>query len=228
VPEAPLVGLSQRRLERMLEAGLRVEAISAELSGRRSNAVLEALGHVDVMIAEQHYPPRDISDPQSHAQLFYHAHRNSPEHGHFHTFIRRDGIPLGQRALRRAGSEGGAHLIAVSMNAAGDPIELFTVNQWVTGEDWHGARTVVGLIDNFRFADGPHAALTRWLSELLILFRPEIEELVDLRDQAIAKLRRERPGSDPLADRAIEVLSNRAVSVERQIRRVRRAMTAKG
>lgn len=61
---------------------------------------------------------RAVYDRDSQAQYYYHAHREGDlEHGHFHTFI---------RAI--------AQLIAVSMDAWGQPIGLFVGNRWVTGE----------------------------------------------------------------------------------------------
>ena len=59
---------------------------------------------------------------------------------------------------------------------------------------------------------------------ILVLYRPDIEGLIEARDAAIDKRRRERPGDDVLEDRSLEVTARIAINHERQVRRVRRAL----
>src|SRR5690606_15221890 len=88
-----------------------------------------------------HYPEGDVYDPATGAQWYYHAHgpgEESGEHGHFHCF------------MRPAGPDGPAHhLAAVGVDAYGKPLRLFTVNQWVVGDDWLDAGATIPLIGKF-------------------------------------------------------------------------------
>ncbi len=69
--------------------------------------------------------------------------------------------------------------IGISTDATGRPIRLFTTNRWVTGEIWHDADSVIGMLERFDITvAAPARELNRWLSALLRLFRPQIVELV--------------------------------------------------
>jgi hypothetical protein len=99
------------------------------------------------------YPTGDVYDHESHAQFYYHAHPQElrgGQHGHFHTFLRANGIPDGMRPLALPDYENPAdpnddltHLIAVLMNPVGLLICLFSTNHWVTGGPGIGQMTSV-------------------------------------------------------------------------------------
>ncbi len=42
-----------------------------------------------------------------------------------------------------------SHIIAISMDKAGNATRLFTTNRWVTGETWYSAPDVIAMIDRF-------------------------------------------------------------------------------
>ncbi len=69
-----------------------------------------------------HYPAGDVHDPETHCQHYYHSHR-SGEHGHFHVFLREQGMPEGLRPIEQSHApfmderdDTLCHLIAISMN----------------------------------------------------------------------------------------------------------------
>ncbi len=149
--------------------------------------------------AWEHYPPGDVYDPISNAQWFYHCHpadEGQTEHGHFHCFLRPEG-PQGPIH----------HLVAIGVDANGRILRLFTVNQWVVGDDWADAATTVGLLERFDMQmPRPSYLVNRWLTAIFVAYASEITDLIRQRDIVLA-------AHVPLAgvtareDRAIEVLS---------------------
>lgn len=234
-----LTRLPQARLRLMLDAGAVVQDCAAALARAGSNVVAEVIGTAD-FYEQLHYPRNDIYDEVSHAQFYYHAHRSGiDEHGHFHTFLRAAGMPKGvepdSRKLARSdqrwpcGDAALSHIIAISMDAYGDPTRLFTVNRWVTAETWYPARDVIAMLGQFSVRPlHPYATVSRWISAMMVLFGPDIEDLVRDRDEKISARAKLLPQSDPLEDRGLEVISSRDISVARQIRRIRRVLDEGG
>jgi hypothetical protein len=182
-----------------------------------------------------HYPAMDVHDIATGAQFFYHAHppdADFPEHGHFHCFLRLDepgGEARGKRR-RPAGrrEQALAHLVAISMDPTGEPIRLFVVNRWITGETWLKGGVVAGLLDRFDVTHGhPCEPVNRWIAAMLRLFRPQIGQLLRRRDRCIADWRRRHPGRDALEDRRLGILAHEPVSVAGQIAAVERALAAR-
>ena len=124
-----------------------------------------------------------------------------------------------------AGDAALSHLIAISMDAYGESIGLFTVNRWVTGDAWYAAGDVVRMLDRFAIDHAnPSWPTNRWLTAMLRLFRPQIEVLLFERDAALADWARGHPGQDVFEDRELEITSQAAVSVEEQIAAVEAAL----
>jgi len=203
-----------------------------------------------------HYPAGDVYDPETHAQYFYHAHaageRTAGEHGHFHTFLRPRGMLPGTRPLlmpelaiadapaaplgpavppapqpnQGADNDELSHLVAIAMDASGEPRRLFTTNRWVTGETWYAGADVIAMLDRFVVdLARPSWPLNRWISALFRLFRPQMAELLRARDEAIMSWRRRHRGKvHVLEDRRLEVLSAVAIGVEEQRRRIALAL----
>jgi hypothetical protein len=144
------------------------------------------------------YPIGEVYDPASGAQWFYHSHSPSAdanEHGHFHTFVRPDG-PQGPNH----------HLIAVGVDAHGRLLRLFTVNQWVVGDDWLEAEPTIALLSRFDVhMPQPNYLVNRWLTAVVAAYEPKIAELIHERDAVIAAHTPEQ--GDPREDRALEVTS---------------------
>ncbi|OHC11666.1 MAG: hypothetical protein A2002_05495 [Pseudomonadales bacterium GWC1_66_9] len=118
----------------LLKAVLEVGRCQRALAKAGLNVVGELLKGHDGFYEMNHYPDGDVYDRDSHAQYYYHAHREGAvEHGHFHTFLRGPGIPEHLQLLSAPlasepwpqGDDAIAHLIGVSMDAWGQPIGLF-------------------------------------------------------------------------------------------------------
>ncbi len=176
-------------LAAMLDVGREVLEWRRILAKTGDTVVGVVLRHEGPFYLLDHYPKGDVFDPDSHAQWYYHAHdkKDRPgEHGHFHTFIRGGGMPRGIEPAQLPDFEPKpdrhdlvCHLIAVSMDRSGWPMGLFTTNRWVTGETWYAARDVAAMLDRFDVKmDRPAWSVNRWLTGLLRLFRPHIEELL--------------------------------------------------
>ena len=86
--------LSQQDLEEMWSAGQQVLNCYRVLAKSNDNIVGELLKGQGTFYEMDHYPPGDVFDSETNSQYYYHAHRGG-EHGHFHTFLRSDGMPAG-------------------------------------------------------------------------------------------------------------------------------------
>jgi len=226
-----LEDLDHATLSGMLEAGKDVLECYRVLKKTNDNIVGELLRDTGTFYQWQHYPKGDIFDRDSHSQYYYHAHPKDQrlgEHGHFHTFKRASGmkrgvepVPYDGDATWPVGTDALSHLIAISMDAKGFPIGLFTVNRWVTGESWYRAEDVCDMIDTFEIDHArPSWPVNRWVTGMVGLFRPLVKDLVRERDRAVAARRASHPG-DVFEDKGLEVTSQSAVSVEKQITRLR-------
>jgi len=206
----------------LFEAGVEVLECRRVLARVGLNVVGEILRGQDAFVEMAHYPPDDVFDADSHAQYYYHAHRGAAEHGHFHTFLRAAGMPDGVAPVQAvaasepwpAGDEAISHLIAVSMDAWGEPIGLFACNRWVTGETWYAAEDVIRMLDRFEIDHAwPSWPANRWLGAMLRLYRPWIEGLLRHRDAVVAVWQGAHPGADVFEDRALEITGYLPVSV---------------
>jgi len=146
----------------------------------------------------EHYPQGDVFDPASGAQWFYHCHPapEGGEHGHFHCFLRPDG------------REGPIHhLVAIGVDAYGRLLRLFTVNQWVAGDDWLDAEATIALLPRFDVQmPRPSYLVNRWLTGTLAAHEEEIAGLIRKRDAVLAA-HDEASRANPRQDRALEVTS---------------------
>ncbi|MBN9335837.1 hypothetical protein [Devosia sp.] len=163
------------------------------------NVLSETFRGVADIEAWEHYPPGDVFDPASNAQWFYHCHpaeAGAAEHGHFHCFLRPDG-PEGPIH----------HLVAVGVDGNGRLLRLFTVNQWVVGDDWADAETTVPLLGRFDMQmPSPSYLVNRWLTAIVIAYEDEIAELIRQRDRVLAA-HVAPDGGAAREDRALEVTS---------------------
>ncbi|WP_417815224.1 DUF6969 family protein [Thalassospira alkalitolerans] len=219
------------RLERMLAAGRDVMECHRVLTLTGDNIVGELIKTGGSFFEWSHYPEGDVYDRNSHSQFYYHAHpkdeqRDWKEHGHFHTFLRPRGMPEGSKPLPIDGFEfpegpndALSHLIAVSMDEFGFAQRLFTTNRWVTGEVWYDGDTVIRMLENFIIDHAqPSWPVNRWISGIIMLYRPMIEFLVRERDVAITAWQEKYPDRDVYEDRELEVTSTIDIRVEDQIR----------
>ena len=248
-----LTRLGRAELEAMAAAGAEVLECRRVLARTGDSVVSEALRGAAGFVEWNHYPAGDVYDAHSHAQYFYHAHppaqRAVDEHGHFHTFLRPRGMPPGTRPLimpelaiadapaapvapparqpcQGADNDELSHLVAIAMDAGGEPIRLFTTNRWVTGETWYAAGEVVAMLDRFAIDMArPSWPLNRWLTAMFRLFRPQMAELVLARDETVMSFRRRHRGKvHVFEDRRLEVTSALDIDVGDQLRRIALAL----
>jgi hypothetical protein len=218
------------------------------LGSRGSNILREVIGLGATVDDWRHYPAGDGYDPVSHAQYFFHRHsrQEAPEAageaGHFHLFLRAEGMPdeiqpllLPEAAIAKehlppqaAPSKRGArdevsHLIAVAIDAEGEPVRLFTTNRWVTGETWYRAEDLIHMLDRFTLVAAEPASLVNdWLGALVRLYQPEIAMLVRKRDEEVMHPRRRRRRVDVFEDPKLEVTSSLAIDLNQRLAAVDR------
>lgn len=230
--EIDLQNLPRARLEAMAAAGERILNCYGDLRGDGTSIVGEVLKGQGSFLEWDHYPAGDVYDLESHSQYYYHAHPPErranlwgAEHGHFHTFLRPEGLPKS-----RGETSPPIHLMAISMDNHGRPIRLFATNRWVTGETWRPADDVIACLDRFAMSCVlPSRAVNVWITDMLRLFRPQVETLLHRRDAAIEAWRRDHPDiNDPLEDRNLEVAAIADIAVDRQILAVDDALKAAG
>jgi hypothetical protein len=238
------------RRERETEAAETLRECLDALAKHGSTVIREATGEVGTDICDwRHYPDGEVYDAASHAQYFYHRHPaprpapagmhtpgKSAEHGHFHLFLRGEGIQAGitplllpelavanapaprqSAPLKRGKSDEVCHLVALAVDRRGEPIRLFTTNRWVTGETWYRADDVIRMLDRFRVrGNQPSAILNRWLGALVELFQPEIAQLLRERDKAILERRWRRRGN-VLEDPLLEITSSLDIDLDTRL-----------
>jgi hypothetical protein len=237
--------------KREAEAAARLRACRQALAASGSTVIREAIkGGAGAIVDWRHYPDGEVYDPASHVQYFFHRHSaasqsdtaaradiDTAEHGHFHLFLRGEGIPAGMTPLvlpefavanapvprqsaplKRGSRDEVCHIVAIAVDGHGQPIRLFTTNRWVTGETWYRADDVIGMLDRIRLAGNPPLEyLDRWIAALVRLFRPEIAVLLRNRDQAIIDWRWRWPRSNVFEDPRLEVTSSFAIDVEARL-----------
>jgi len=232
--------VSWAEIERMTSAAAVIDDCRRELAARNRNILSEVLA--DNPASEwQHYPDGEVYDSQSHAQYFYHSHpvsgRSAREHGHFHTFLRAEGMPVGAAPLilpeiavadapalppqappRKHGKrEEVSHLVAIAVDRRGEPIRLSTTNRWVTGETWYRADDVIRMLDRFVITEAqPSETLNRWVVAILRLFRPQIAALLRMRDETVMAWRRRRR-THVFEDPGLEITSSLDIEMEAQL-----------
>jgi hypothetical protein len=225
--------LTRVRLEGMREAGAAILGSYRALEKAGANLVGQCLANQGTFFELEHYPKGDVFDEETASQYYYHAHRpESGEHGHFHCFLRFEGMPDGMEPVpysgeadRPEGEEAVCHLIAISMNGQGFPTHLFTTNRWVTDETFYSAADTLELVDRFSVDHVfPCLAVNNWITAMLRLFWPQIRELLKARDEVIRKWALEHPGVDVFEDRGLDLTSIMEINTDDQIALVEAAL----
>ena len=230
---------------RAANAAAIVRGCRNELAARGSNVVQEVLGRSEEIVDWRHYPASDGYDLISHAQYFFHRHSDpdvSGEVGHFHLFLRAEGMPQGALPLllpeaaianlptppQAAPSKRGlrdevSHLVAIAVDAKGEPIRLFTTNRWVTGETWYRAEDVIRILDRFALdAAEPATFVNFWLTAIVRLYQPEIAMLLRERDRVVMDPRRRRRRVDVFEDPRLEITSSVTIDLDARLAAVDR------
>ncbi|MFC3677145.1 DUF6969 family protein [Ferrovibrio xuzhouensis] len=215
--------MSQQRQTRLAVAADIFLSVLSEAARDGRHVIIDLIG--DAPFTQlAHYPAEDVHDTRSGALYFYHAHapedRAGDEHGHFHCFVERSKLtsaaaPVARPKAKYSGKQL-CHLIAISIDRRGVPVELFTTNQWVTDEWLYPADEVIPLIEHFVFSDeGEMPLASRWLASFVALYRPVIAQLLRERDTA---LEIGTGGSTSRCeDLLLEIPSRRTIDIDRQI-----------
>ena len=232
--------VSQAEIDRMIAAAAVIRDCRSELALRNTSLVSEITAGDPAICAWRHYPDGEVYDPERHAQYFFHAHtpdsEQGLERGHFHTFLRAEGMPGGvaplllpelavadavpapQAApLKHGTRDEVSHLIAIAIDARGEPVRLFTTNRWVTGETWYRAEDVIKMLDHFAvMGGGPSVVVNRWIGAMVELFRPQIAALLHARDETVMAWRRRRR-THVLEDPRLEITSSLDSELDTQL-----------
>jgi hypothetical protein len=193
------------------------EAVSIPLQYARAGSSLVHAAMAGATRCEllAHYPRHDVVDPQHRTRYYYHAHGSrrqpSTEHGHFHVFS------------HGAGAGDYVHLVGISLDAVGQPVRLFTTNRWVTGEVWRDAAEIQALLEPFHVhTQGRMAPVSRWITAMVRLYRPQIGQLLRRRDACMAR-RSAQGGMEALwEDRRLDVVSQCRISLVKRIQQLGR------
>jgi hypothetical protein len=238
--------------QREVRAAAMLRQCREELAARGGTILREVTEDATRIPDWRRFPEGEVYDPATHAQYFYHRHpgtgRGQPvepaEHGHFHLFLRAEGMPAGiapllvpelavanfpvppqSAPLKRGARDEVAHLIGVAIDAGGEPIRLFTTNRWVTGETWYPADEMIRMLGGFELrTEAPSALLNRWLTALVRLFQPEIAVLLRNRDKAVQEWQwRWRRRGHVFEDTRLEVTSSFDIDLKARLAAVERA-----
>ena len=227
-------------LQTMQDAGAMVLECQRVLGNAQQNVVSDLIRFTSDFKEWDHLPEDDVHDHQSHSQYYYHTHSklddpgymHNTEHGHFHTFLRAKGMPkdikpalLDPRMDSKAETDPVSHIVGIGMDGYGSPINLFTTNRWVTKETWYKAQDVIRLLDLYEIDHAwPTWPVNLWVTNMLRLFRPQIENLLMDRDHKINEWRMRCPNADVFEDRNLEVMSSCAIDIEDQITAIERVL----
>lgn len=221
-PAVASIDSTQR--QRMLAAAQDIRECYRVLEKGGLNVVGEVLRGQGEFIELEHYPHDDVFDNESHSQYYYHSHRpEAGEHGHFHTFLRAAGMTEGTQPIHYPqatdawpeGDEAISHLIGIAMDAWGYPIGLFATNRWVTGESWYTAEDAIAMLDRFVVDHAaPSWPVNRWISAMLVLYRPHAEALLRHRDEVVAAWQAANPGMDIFEERRLDVTGYIPIDVD--------------
>ncbi|WP_338845902.1 hypothetical protein V8J88_19510 [Massilia sp. W12] len=200
--------LPRRELKDCWRAACALVRAMQELAQQETQAVQALIGERE-FVEWQHYPDADVRDEVNASQYFYHAHSSAlrpfEEHGHFHLYI----LPqqAGIKRARPGRNISPAHLLAISMDAQGQPAGLFCVNRWVSKGPWLNFQQSVRGLDAFQVKGRRGVRqVNQLLRALLSLYRPAIHSLLQQRDAVMQELSQTRPRREIYLDRELEVL----------------------
>ena len=142
-----------------------------------------------------------IFDRRRRSQFYYHAHEGADhEAGHFHTV--------------RLFPDHTVHLVAISMNHAGWPQALFTLNLWAIGDVWATPEQLKRYARAFRVESAKaDPRLLRFINLVFGACDTEIAMLQDEKARAMEAYRAVHRDVDPFEDRLFEILNRVEINV---------------
>ena len=115
-------------------------------------------------------------------------------------------LPSRRRGRGRARPLPLHHLAAIGVDAWGRALRIFTVNQWVVGDDFLPADQTIALLERFDVQmPRPSYLVNRWLTAHFVAHAGAIADLIRQRDAVLAAQGEDL--SAVLQDRTLEVTS---------------------
>ena len=176
----------------MTEAEITADAVESlvacllEMAEVKTNPVLQVINPEIPLQENKKYPADLLQFSGLGWRAYYHCHpasragnhRFKGEHGHFHIFVRLDDVDNEP--------ERWTHLVALAMDNMGQPLGLFTVNEWVTGETWMDSDMLKTYLKSIPFDNTSITKVVeRWLLSLLAISRYEINNILMERDTVL-------------------------------------------
>jgi hypothetical protein len=178
-------------------------ACMQEMAERQTNPTLLILGGAESITTDQRYPDESLYFGNEQWRVFYHCHdspdKDPAEHGHFHLFARQ--------------GEDWAHVVAMSIDHMGQPLNWFCVNRWVTGGPWLSRDDLLQHLNSDHYSiDDP--LVGRWLFAMLQVYRSLLLDLLQQRDRQFRSLAGERDPQTVMEDRDIYTLASAPVDIQ--------------
>lgn len=184
-----------------------------QMAEAETNPVLEIIDLEKPLQENKKYPIGLLQFNQTGWRAYYHCHpasragnhRFNGEHGHFHIFVRIHTEP-----------ERWSHLVALAMDNMGQALGWFSVNHWVTGEEWESADVLSKHLKDIPF-NKQITQLETWLLSLLSLSCDTVMTVLEERDCIIKKKQSGMKCLDIKKARGLYLLSERAINLEELI-----------
>jgi len=168
-----------------------------QFAQQQSNPVLSVIPADGCIQKKNRYPDPILQFGHTGLRSYYHCHdmtgKPENEHGHFHIFIK-----LNQTVW--------SHLAGLSMDHYGQPLQWFTVNQWVSGESWGETGQLLDTLKKIN-SNSKQTLTEHWLTAMLSVYHNTLENLLLARDNKITKLTETQSNKQVLQDPAIYTLS---------------------
>ncbi|WP_186402430.1 DUF6969 family protein [Sphingopyxis sp. P1IMeth2] len=173
-----------------------------------------------------HYPDDDARDAITRSRWYYHVHppgeRDEREHGHFHLFLHRTQIdpsarPIAQPPEGEDAAAHVAHVAGLSIDGQGIPIGWFATNRWVTDEFLYSAEVVIEHLPRYSVDRTPEdAAVNRFLTAMVALYRDEIAGMLRERDARLAVIAA-ASGGVTYCESGNDILASRPIDLDEKI-----------
>lgn len=167
--------------------------------------MLSILPDGGIVEMKRKYPDPMLSFSDLGIRAYYHCHtstaRPKAEHGHFHIFL-------------SINESQWSHLAGLSMDNQGQPLQWFTVNHWVTGENWVDNQNLAIHLTRLLAKEQPAVTtVEKWILAMLGFYTPVLKETLKERDLQIETYSQDREPSIVFKDRDIYLLSHQDIDL---------------
>ena len=211
-----LQGYSQQELFQMYAAGLEAVKWQDLLGKVNATVISDVVKNFDEFFIGERYPHDESVDRETKCSYFYHSHRPK-EHGHFHIYYSNKSVMKKYEPIATWDKKHpNTHLVAISMHPNGDPIGFFIPNHWITKDDWYRHEDMKEMVSHFRINHPyPSWPSNQWVSEMLKLFKPQVEHLLKERDEIL--FNSDKPLEKILRNRRQDVIASISISIPDQM-----------